>query len=209
MGTVINVGVTGHRNPRREDIPAIRALVRETLEKLRMIRPDADFVLLDSIASGADSLCAEEALKLGYKLVCPLPAEEEVYRGDFSGEELAVYERLLNSASEVFVPSPFEPYEDGRDYGYRQAGIYVALHSRVLLALWDGSPAEIGGCGTAETVDFMLRPPAVAGERTGAGGTVIHVLTPREGSDEKLVPRLRILEREPGELERSLKQADC
>ena len=41
-----------------------------------------------------------------------------------------------------------------RDYFYRQAGIYVAANCRVLLVLWDGSPARPRGCGTAECVQL-------------------------------------------------------
>lgn len=46
---------------------------------------------------------------------------------------------------------------DEESYEYRQLGIYVAEHSHVLLALWDGKPPKGEyGCGTAEVIRFAL-----------------------------------------------------
>ena len=112
--------------------------------------------MLNSLAAGADTVCAQEALSLGMELVCPLPMEIDEYRKDFAGPEIEVFEHLIEQASDVFIAPATEPFMEGRDFRYREAGLYVALHSHVLLALWDGKPATPEGCGTAEVVSFML-----------------------------------------------------
>ena len=46
---------------------------------------------------------------------------------------------------------------DDDSYGYRQLGIYMAEHSHILIALWDGKPpATKFGCGTVEVIKFAL-----------------------------------------------------
>ena len=134
----------------------MKAVVREELEKLQRSCPHSRFVMLNSLAAGADTVCAQEALSLGMELVCPLPMEIDEYRKDFAGPEIEVFEHLIEQASDVFIAPATEPFMEGRDFRYREAGLYVALHSHVLLALWDGKPATPEGCGTAEVVSFML-----------------------------------------------------
>ncbi len=42
-------------------------------------------------------------------------------------------------------------------YDYRQLGIYIAEHSHILIALWDGKPPrDQFGCGTVEVIKFAL-----------------------------------------------------
>lgn len=167
------IGVTGHRDLRPQDIPLLRKTVRSELQKLKNAYPASDYILLDSVASGADMLCAQEALKLGFRLVCPLPMPKEDYRCDFSQTEAAAFDALLTAADSVFVAPAAEPELPGRDFLYRQAGLFVASHCHVLLALWDGSAPKTGGCGTAEAVAF---------KQSGCGpnaGAVLHIVTPR------------------------------
>ncbi len=46
---------------------------------------------------------------------------------------------------------------DDESYEYRQLGIYIAEHSHVLIALWDGKPPQGQyGCGTVEVIKFAL-----------------------------------------------------
>lgn len=212
MNIPIVIGVTGHRDLRQQDIPLLRRTVHTELEKLKTEYPHSEFIMLNSLASGADTLCAEEALGLGISLVCPLPMDADEYCKDFSGDEPAAFDDLLSKADEVFVAPHIEPEQDGRDYLYRQAGIYVAAHSHVLLALWDGSPAKPNGCGTAEAVSFMLH-----GGYDGAGscfhtendGAVIHIRTSRESGRDRFPVSVRLLENKTGSLREVLKMTDC
>ena len=211
MGIPIVIGVTGHRDLREQDLPQLRKAVRAQLEKLKTEYAHSELVMLNSLACGADTLCAEEALALGISLVCPLPMAAEEYRKDFSGDELTAFEGLLKKADEFFIAPHTEPEQPGRDYLYRQAGIYVAAHSHVLLALWDGLPAKPGGCGTAETVSFMLHG-GYGGQdscfHTENDGAVIHIRTPRESGKDSFPVSVRLIENRAGSLREALKMTD-
>ena len=156
MSIPISVGVTGHRNLRQEDLPRLRQLVRDELQKLQKLCPDSEFIMVNSLASGADSLCAEEALDLGFRLVCPLPVAEVVYKQDFSPEELTVFERLRSQATEVFVAPDTEDGTPNRHFHFRQAGLYVSDHCHVLLALWDGSEPKPGNSGAFNDLEINV-----------------------------------------------------
>ncbi len=215
MRNTIIVGVTGHREMRSQDLPILRAAVLSELGKLTATYANSPFVMLNSIASGADTLCAEVALELGIRLVCPLPLPIEEYRKDFVGADAAVFDALIQRADSVFVSPDTEPMPENPtlDDHYRQAGIYVATHCHLLLALWDGSPAKPDGCGTAEVVAFMRKRDyklANGNVEATAEGAVLQIETPRQGSEERmLVPHIRLLENEPGSLQKRLAKIDA
>ena len=75
------------------------------------------------------------------------------------------------------------PPAPDRDFLYRQAGIYISVHSHLLLALWDGGPGTAARCGTAEAVDFALSgsfTPAIGtSPRCRENEAVLHIFTPR------------------------------
>ena len=171
MDRTLYIGITGHRNLRKDDIPRLRELVRGELEHICAACPHHEVVMLDSLAAGADLLCAEEAAALGIPIVCPLPLPAEEYSSDFDGEDLSRFRALLAGARSVFVAPDAENGKTDRDYHYRQAGLYIVSHCSALLALWDGEPPR-STCGTAEMVRLMK----------SRGGTVIHLPTPRESS---------------------------
>ena len=189
MGIPLVIGVTGHRALRTQDAPLLRAAVREALCALRERCPHTELRMLNSLASGADTLCAQVAAELGIPLDCPLPLPLADYRKDFDGEDLACFDSLLAGAETVFVAPPAEEASEAppRSFFYRQAGIYVAVHCHILLALWDGVPSEPNGCGAAAAVEFHLdgayRPVSGAAVRTADNGTVLHVYTPRAGTE--------------------------
>ena len=187
MSIPIVIGVTGHRNIAPEILYDLEKAVRHTLEKIKKDHPNSEVIMLNSLASGADTICAEAAVSLGIELVCPLPMETNEYEKDFSETQLVRYRRLLKNAKRSFIVPHTEPEAEGRDYAYRQAGIYVATHCHILLALWDGGEPVPGGCGTAETVSFALN-----GDYSAKNGAmtcrpchvqVIRINTPRPGTD--------------------------
>ena len=139
----LTVGVTGHRAIRPEDRPALMAGVKRELEGLRAKYPHSPMVMLNSLAEGADQLCAEAALSLGIPLAAALPLPAAEYEKDFAGAALSSFRDYLSKAEQRFVAPATEaaPEAPDRDFYYRQAGIYVATHCHVLLALWDGGPA--------------------------------------------------------------------
>ena len=181
----IVVGVTGHRALRETDLPALRAAVKEELQKLAALCPNSQLVLLCSLAAGGDLLCADAAEELGWPLLAALPMEREEFEKDFTPEELVRFARHCARAERVFVTPPTEaaPESPDRDFCYRQTGVYISAHSHLLLALWDGGEPSPNGCGTAEAVSFSLRgdycPADGVSMRSGGNEGVIHVFTPR------------------------------
>ena len=182
------VGVTGHLNLRDGDTETLRAAVKRELGALRDRNPHTEIKLLCSLAAGADLLCAETAEEMGIPLIAALPRGRESYEEDFSPADLQRLKRQLDRAESVFTVVPMEavPEEVTRDFGYRQAGIYVAEHCHILLALWDGEE-DRSGCGTAATVSFALAgdwlPTRGEVTRTGDNTGVIHILAPRQGTE--------------------------
>ena len=105
MGIPIVVGVTGHRALRTQDLPSLRAADFAELKKLTENYVNSSFIMLNSIASGADTLCAEVAITLGILLVCPLPLPIDDYRKDFSEADAERFDALIRVAENVFVVS--------------------------------------------------------------------------------------------------------
>ncbi len=181
-------GVTGHRDLRSEDIPALTQVIYDQLAKWKNACPHTEFYCMTSLAEGADQLCGRIASGLGMRLLVPLPMEQAEYEKDFSGDALAEFRSLLQSAASVFVAPDTEARDDGtRDYAYRKAGIYLARHCHVLLALWDGFAGESSCCGTADTVDFKTKrayhtPDSLLNAPND--GIVLHIVTPRQSGRE-------------------------
>lgn len=157
------IGVTSHRNIDAREIEAIRDRVRELFLQLRQEFPHAPLTILSPLAEGGDQLVAEEGLKLGAQLVAPLPFSRELYAQDFADiavrerfESLCARARLIelpllagHTHAEVSAPG------DQRNRQYAHAGMFVARHCHLLLAIWDGKPSHRLG-GTAQIVDYFL-----------------------------------------------------
>ena len=193
----IVVGVTGHRNIRSEDRDALYGAVVRTLAELRSRCPHSELLMLNSLAEGADQLCAEAAASLSIPLIAALPMEQAEYEQDFSGEALDRFRALCGAAKECFVVPATEhiPEFPDRDFAYRQAGICVAARAHVLLALWDGEETPASNCGTAAAVQFALDCAYVPADgiplrRTGA---VLHIRTPRDAASSEAAGTVRFL----------------
>jgi hypothetical protein len=188
------VGVTGHRDLREGDYPALERRVREIFESLLRSYSHTPIILLSPLAEGSDRLVARVALQLKkIRLIVPLPMREELYWKDFtkpaSREE---FNQLLGQAEQSFVL----PILDGRceeeiseqgwarDLQYEQVGAYIARHSHILIALWDGLKTEMVA-GTSKIVQFQQEgvPEPYAPRRTALdvveSGPVYHIVTPR------------------------------
>jgi hypothetical protein len=140
------VGFSGHRQVDRPDESAVA--IRSVLEGLRR-DGTGEWVALSSVAAGADSLFAQNALGLGlaWHALLPLPAAE--FRSDFTASEWEVAEALLPRAEQVRVIT-----ENGsREDAYLDCGMETVNGCDVLLALWNGEPAR-GKGGTAEVIAY-------------------------------------------------------
>ena len=69
------VGVSGHRQLREEDRSVLFAAVCRELASLKAACPHSRILMLNSLAEGADQLCAEAAASLSIPLIAALPME--------------------------------------------------------------------------------------------------------------------------------------
>ena len=69
----IIVGVTGHRNLRPEDEPALANAVDGFFVELAALYPHSDLLVISGLAEGADRLVASRAQELGHPVIALLP----------------------------------------------------------------------------------------------------------------------------------------
>jgi hypothetical protein len=191
----IIVAVSGHRDLRDEDLSGLSKVVRDELLLLQERYPSTSFILLSALADGADRLVARAGLSLGVKLIVPLPMPQAIYEADFDAASLTEFRSLLAQAEHTFTlpVAPGATLEGirvrgaERDLQYAQLGAYLAHHSQILIALWDGlSPEKMGG--TSQIVHFKLHgvpePFAPPHSELDApdSGPVLHIHTPRKST---------------------------
>lgn len=204
---VLRVGIAGHRPDRAKradpDIAATRAAIADVLAIVRRAvedvagasghlflsapedwpsRVDLRLRIISALAPGPDQWAAEEALKLGYELQCPLPFDRQEYLEDFApapaslaaadaaaadrpgndaAAPAAAYERLLAAATAVAeldgrVVRTESGVRQPDARSYASAGRAMLNQSDLLVAVWDGQPAH-GTGGTGGVVDDALR----------------------------------------------------
>lgn len=200
------VGVTGHRDLRPEDRAKLEEKVKEIFLQLRRDYPATPLILVSALAEGADRLAAKVALSphAGVSLIAPLPMPQDLYELDF--ESLAILETPVgalaveSSSREEFrglleqaIARPELGLAHGntresiaeqgakRDRQYELVGKFIAQHSQILIALWDGVESKRVG-GTASVVQFQIAGVPVADPcvlEDPEGFPVYHVLTPR------------------------------
>lgn len=187
------VGITGHRDLREADLTVLEERVRSVLRMLQSRYPSTPLLMLSALAEGADRLAARVALEVGARLIVPLPMPRTVYETDFEAPgSLEAFAALLARAELSFELPLVEGNDqerirnsgEARDRQYTQLDIYIAEHSQILIALWDGVVAG-RPAGTAQTVAFKLegggeyslylRRPLDSVET----GPVYHIVTPR------------------------------
>jgi hypothetical protein len=136
------VGVTGHQSIPPTAVNYITKQVREILAS--QAEP---LVGLSSLARGADQVFADICLELGAELHAIIPSAE--YGSTFKPTARLMYEGLLVAASEVHQLDFAKPTEEA----FLAAGYYIAEHTDLLIAIWDGEPAR-GIGGTADVVAY-------------------------------------------------------
>ena len=169
--TALVVGVTSHRDLDPAQLPELTQQVRAAISELRNQFPELLLIVLSPLAEGGDRLVAEVAMELGAHLIVPLPLPVELYAQDFAtAQSREQFDRLLEQAEVVPLPLPpdgLEPLREPgplRDRQYLLAGLYVASHCHVLLALWDGA-SDGGVGGTAQIVRYYLGGPLPGARR--------------------------------------------
>lgn len=159
------------KNAFRKELEALAQLWKEKCNKESWWRKNkkvnAPLILLTGMADGADQLAAEVALELppelNVKVVAVLPMEKELFRLTLTDKER--FDSLLKRVYMTYaLPLPDNSVEyrakiadvDNRntdclrDKQYNNLGKFLALHSHVLFAFWDGidMPNLVGGTST-------------------------------------------------------------
>ena len=153
----LGIGVTGHRLSRLggHDLTALQDIVREVLVSIGdAALPDneAPMRIVTSLADGADSIAADAALDLGWRLDVVLPLFHDDYLTDFvEADARADHEARLARASSIFELPGDRNVEGGSAIAYERAGRVVLAQSDILLAVWDNSPVR-GRGGAAQIV---------------------------------------------------------
>lgn len=152
----LNIGVTGHRLNRisQRELDRLTPKVRPFLAQIAAAARLAPPILLSGLAEGADRHLAELAMDAGYALHAVLPFDREIYAQDFADAESRLQFASLLLRAERITELPGIPGVSAQ--AYRRAGHALLDEADVLLAVWDGQPAQ-GAGGTAEVVNEACR----------------------------------------------------
>jgi hypothetical protein len=160
----LTLGITGHRDLREEDKEKLCDAIRQLFQFLRLHYPQTPLKLLSPLADGADRLVAQMALEEKVQLAVPLPMPRDLYRNDFeTPDSKAEFDDFWEKAQDKFelsllegnTPEKIKSYGINRTKQYAFAGAYIARHSHILIALWDGLHLE-KSAGTSQVVQFKL-----------------------------------------------------
>ncbi|MFZ2066301.1 MAG: hypothetical protein WAV27_10000 [Xanthobacteraceae bacterium] len=164
----LRIGITGHRGPPKlpdESVPSIRVAIDSVLAVIveegrkAQIAYDAatpaqqgataEFVVISSLAEGADRLVAEAGLAAGFTLEAVLPFHRDEYARDFKTEDSqTAYGSLLQRAASVFE---LDGNPADRPRAYETAGLIMLANIDLLITIWDGNAAA-GVGGTAQII---------------------------------------------------------
>ncbi len=181
------VGIVGHRPNRlpknaatladlRNQLAAVLRSVQSAVEQFSAkdkAAPPKDAALyaqdapllraISPLAEGTDRIFAEEALKLGYGLCCPMPFAKAEFETDFAHgkapepESVQRFNDILAAAREGPGLVTFELDGDREAEGaaYGAAGRVVLNQSDLLVVVWDGHK-RAGEGGTVDTLHEAL-----------------------------------------------------
>jgi hypothetical protein len=160
----IVVGVVGHRFLADEEIAPLRRSILEVVKEIDSVANGLPTVLLSPLAEGADQLIAEvvsEAVP-HWKLCNTIPLPKDAFMETLSTDDAKEAFSCLNSkmeSSQIDVPQYLVEGESDRDATdekcYEVTGDFIARHSHILIALWDGQWAR-GQGGTGDTIAHAL-----------------------------------------------------
>ncbi len=159
-GVPLVIGVTGHRDLVPAEVPLLEAAVERLFTELTERFPVLPLQVITPLADGADRLVARVAHRMGLRVSVLLPMPRHLYEMDFDEESLPIFEDMLGYGDLIELPllpgatdADVDHYGPERDSQYEYLGVYIAAHSHLLLAIWDGKPSTAPG-GTAHVIRF-------------------------------------------------------
>jgi len=169
------IGVTGHRDLVPSEIPGLERMVRGFLIAMKGRFPELPLTVMSPLSEGADRLVAGVARSLDIPLIVPMPMPKDLYMEDFGSEESRREFESLCDGAQVYSLGIIEGQTresisvpgHARNLQYAQMGVYICAHSHILMAIWDGKPADMIG-GTANVVQCHQwgLMPGFAGDNT-------------------------------------------
>ncbi|HEX3740222.1 MAG TPA: hypothetical protein VHV29_10900 [Terriglobales bacterium] len=158
------IGFTGHRN--LGDQEAAAQSISAALDALTA--RFGSISAISSLAKGSDTAFVRELArrKIPFRLVLPFPKER--FMADFEPKDWQDVEPLLTQAIQVEEVTGTESDEEA----YMDAGIRIVDLADVIVAVWDGQPADgLGGTGDVVSYARALHKPLqclnpVTGEET-------------------------------------------
>ena len=139
----MRIGVSGHQKREGVDWAWTAQEVSATLHANAPV--DRAFT---SLAAGSDQVFARAALSMGIPITAVIPCSN--YARFFEGEERNSYADLLRHCERIQLPN-----QGSDEIAFLVAGQYVADHSDIMIAIWDGRPAVSVG-GTADIVRYCV-----------------------------------------------------
>ena len=135
--------------------------------------------LISSLAEGADRIAAHAALAAGWALDVVLPCPQPIYAQTFvENGSRNEFETLLGRArATLTLPLPGDqsaPADQRLPAAFEAAGLTMLAQSDILVAVWDGKPAD-GRGGTGQIVEEAARR-----------GAPIVVVDPQDGATRLL-----------------------
>ena len=106
----IVIGITGHRDIRKEDEEKLKNAVRDELKIIKDLCPNSNLVMLNSLARGADLLCAGVAMEMKVPLYVVLPMDESIYKREqnFNESDRYFFEECYETAERKFTTPMIE-----------------------------------------------------------------------------------------------------
>jgi hypothetical protein len=141
---VSRIGITGHSTLTTETA----RLVADALHDVLAPQADHGLVGISCLARGADQLFAQAVLDLGGTLEVVLPSAD-YRRHKVKADNAATFDELLSRASAVCTL----PFVTSNREAYLAANEHMLTIVDVVVAVWDGEPAERPG-STGDVVEL-------------------------------------------------------
>jgi hypothetical protein len=184
-GVDLIVGVTGHRDLIPADEPELRRAVSALLGEIAGSAPHSRLTVLAVLRRGSGLLAAEAALDAGFRLIACIAAPAESCERDLAEADAIRFRAVIARCEHVAVVPP-----GAADPGGESAlAWYLAFHSHIVIALWDGAASRAPGA-TAGVV--RLRETGLASLRGRDGEAprhqpdpmpVFQIVAPRAGGE--------------------------
>ena len=148
------IAITGHRKLINES--EVKDSMALSLQYFQAI--NKDIIAISALAAGADTIFAQEAIKLKIPIRYVLPFELEEYEKDFSPTELLILQDLLaqNQQQYEVVSSLKDTNPETRNEAYLAVGKRLVDDCDILVAVWDCKDAQ-GKGGTGDVVAYARR----------------------------------------------------